>query len=92
MSRVPVCLLNLLLSKVGVEYNANVHTWFPHYWFNHIAIAVMKSRMGRSPGALGVFSSRDYKNWWERNSFMYREEFGNKGIKSFLGRNANQME
>lgn len=92
MSRVLVCLLNLLLSNVGVEYNANVHTWFPHYWFNHIAVAIMKSRMGRSPGPLGIFSSRDYKNWWERNSFMYREEFGNKGIKSFLGRNVNQME
>lgn len=48
--------------------------------------------MGRSPRALRVFSSMDYKNWWERNSFMYREEFGNKGIKSFLGRNVNQME
>lgn len=52
----------------------------------------MKSRMGRSPGALGVFSRMDYKNWWERNSFMYRKGFGNKGIKSFLGRNVNQME
>lgn len=87
-----MCVLSPLLSNVGVEYTANTHTWFPHYWFNHIAIAIMKSRMGRSPGALRVFSSMDYKNWWERNSFMYREEFGNKGIKSFLGRNVNQME
>lgn len=52
----------------------------------------MKSRMGGSPGALGVFSRMDYKNWWERNSFLYREEFGNKGIRRLLGRNANQME
>lgn len=52
----------------------------------------MKNRMGRSPGALGVFSRMDYKNRWERNSFTYREEFGNKGTESFLGRNVNQME
>lgn len=48
--------------------------------------------MDGSPGALGVFSRMDYKNWWERNSFLYREGFGNKGTKSLLGRNANQME
>lgn len=47
--------------------------------------------MDGSPGALGVFSRMDYQNWWERNSFLYREEFGNKDTKSLLGRNANQM-
>jgi hypothetical protein len=40
----------------------------------------MKSRMGRSPQALGVFSREDYRNWWERNSFMYRAEIGNNSI------------